>query len=180
MSAAFPAANGPTWPTPAALAAGGIGVRPLDARDHVWLRELYASTRTDELSAVTWPDAAKRAFLDQQFDLQHRHFVTHFAGADYLAIESGARPIGRLYLDRTRDAWLVVDIALLPEWRGAGLGSALLSAVCEDAAAARRDVELHVALNNPRARRLYERHGFASIEQSATHLLMRRRTVPVS
>jgi hypothetical protein len=45
------------------------------------------SFRAEEFLLVPWPQAQKDAFLHQQFRLQHHHFVTHFAGADFWIVE---------------------------------------------------------------------------------------------
>lgn len=63
--------------------------------------------------------------------------------------------------------WLVVDeihinnVAILPEWRGRGLGSALMQRVLEEALVlGARRATLEVRASNEGARRLYERLGF--------------------
>lgn len=174
MQPPFPAPIGDAPSTPPEVAARGFQLRLLRADDEGWLRDLYASTRADELARVPWPDAMRRTFCDQQFDLQHRHFVTFHPRAAFLAIEAGATgPAGRLYLDRSGADDLVVDIALFPPVRGRGLGSALLCALREDAAARGRGVALHVSHQNYAARRLYERQGFVAESSSPSHLLMR-------
>jgi [ribosomal protein S18]-alanine N-acetyltransferase len=67
-------------------------------------------------------------------------------------------------------AWLIFDelhinnIAILPDWRGRGLASALLSAVLAwCAAAGARRATLEVRASNGAARRLYERFGFRQV-----------------
>jgi GNAT superfamily N-acetyltransferase len=172
----FPARPGDAWETPPRLAARGFHLRPLRNDDEPWLRELYASTRADELASVPWTVAMRRAFCDQQFDLQHRHFVGYHGDADFLAIEHrGGEPAGRLYLDRSGEEDLVVDIALFPAFRGGGIGTVLLTAILDEATARARAVALHVAHHNPAARRLYERLGFVPVTSSPSHLLMRWR-----
>ena len=52
-----------------------------------------------------------------------------------------------------------MDIALLPEYRGRGIGTALLEELLVEADATGRRVTIHVERFNP-ARRLYERLGF--------------------
>ena len=64
-----------------------------------------------------------------------------------------------------------MDIALLPEHRGAGIGSAVLRGLLAEAAAAGKPVRIHVERLNP-ARRLYERLGFAPIEDKGVYYLM--------
>ena len=174
----FPAPRAaPAWP---ALDAHGLALSALHVADLPWLRDLYAETRADELAAVPWPDAMRRAFLDQQFDLQHRHVLKDAVETDFLAIERGGARIGRLYLRRDRDPRWIVDITLYGGVRGQGLGSALVRAIQADAASCGAGVGLHVAHHNPRARRLYERLGFVAEADTGTHARMRWRAPDVS
>ncbi|WP_369935527.1 GNAT family N-acetyltransferase [Xanthomonas tesorieronis] len=157
---------------PAALRPHGIGLRAAATKDLDWLRALYASTRSTELAAVPWPETAKRAFLDQQFALQHAHYLRHFAGADFLIVETAQAPLGRLYLDRSKAPHVLVDISLLPDWRGQGVGTALIAHAQALAGAAGCALSLHVLHANPEARRLYARLGFVAGDASDTHLEM--------
>lgn len=158
---------------PAALHARGIDLRPARAEDLDWLRVLYASTRSAELAAVPWPEPAKRTFLEQQFALQHAHYLRHFADADFLIVEDRRGRLGRLYLDRSADPHVLVDISLLPDCRGKGLGTALIAHAQALAGAAGRALTLHVLHANPAAQRLYARLGFVAAEPGQTHLAMR-------
>lgn len=161
------------WAAPAALQARGISVRPARSADLDWLRDLYASTRRDELAAVPWPEQTKRAFLDQQFALQHAHYLQHFPGADFLVVEDTHARLGRLYLDRSTDPHVLVDISLLPDCRGHGIGGALIAQAQALAHADGRALTLHVLHANPAAQRLYARLGFVAGEAGQTHLAMR-------
>jgi ribosomal protein S18 acetylase RimI-like enzyme len=157
-----------------AAAPFGIELRWASDSDRPTLLALYATTRAEELAAQPWPEATKAQFVAQQYELQHRHFVEHFAAAEFLVLVRGAGVVGRIYVDRStrgpRD--LVVDILLAPEWRGGGIGGALLRAVQADAAARGRGVELHVLAWNGGARRLYERLGFRVADAGSPHVLM--------
>ena len=102
----------------------GIALREECDDDLPFLRALYASTRAGELAPVPWPDAQKRAFLDQQFALQREQYRQHYAGAEWLLVERHGTAVGRLYVRRSSEVRLM-DIALLPELRGAGLGTTL-------------------------------------------------------
>lgn len=92
-------------------------------------------------------------------------------------IEAGGRPAGRLYVARWVDEIRIVDIALLPEFRGRGLGSALLRDLIEESEAAGKPLSIHVEMNNP-ARPLYDRLGFQEAGEFGVYVLMRR--APVS
>lgn len=124
------------------------------------LRELYADTRADEMAGVPWSFAAKRQFLDQQFALQHQHYLTYYAAADFLVIEYKNTLQGRYYLLRTAPDHLIVDICLMAETRGQGIGRALIEASQQEAKAIGRGVQLQVLEYNIRAKKLYERLGF--------------------
>lgn len=155
------------------------GLRWRDARDEdlPFLRVLYGETRAAELAAVPWPDAARQAFLDSQFALQHQSYTSHYQPADFLLIEYEGRPAGRLYLHRGEREALIIDIALLDAMRGRGLGTALLQRVQRRAHEDRLDaVTLHVEQRNHAARRLYERLGFVVEGETGHHLRMRWRT----
>lgn len=136
-----------------------VRLREEDDADLVFLRTLYASTRAEELAPVPWPDEAKRAFLDHQFELQRAQYREHYLDAEWLVIERGAAPIGRLYLKRGNAEVRMMDIALLPQVRAQGLGTHLTRALIDWAAAQGLPVTLHVEPFNP-AYRMYQRFGF--------------------
>jgi len=154
-------------------ATAGLTFRPITDADLPFLARLYASTRTEELAVTDWPDAQKATFLHMQFDAQHAHYQTHFAGAEFLVIEQGGEAVGRLYLARWAREHRIVDIALLPEHRGRGLGTALLRDLLDEAARAGKAVTIHVEKFNP-ALTLYRRLGFAAAGEAGAYDLMRR------
>jgi len=143
------------------------------AADLPFLRRLYRSTRDDELAATGWPDTIKQSFCDNQFDLQRTHYLRQHPAGEFLLMHAGTEPVGRLYLDADGDAVHLIDISLLPAWRGAGIGSAVLTAIQRRAAAVGKDVCLHVLVWNRRAMALYRRSGFVAGRSDGSHLAMR-------
>jgi GNAT superfamily N-acetyltransferase len=152
-------------------AAAGLTFRPITDADMPFLRRLYASTRADELKQVAWSDADKAAFCEMQFRAQHAHYRLHYAAMQWLVILRGGEPVGRLYLDRWEREHRLVDIALLPEHRAQGLGSALLRDLMDEAAAAGKTLSIHVEKFNP-ALRLYQRLGFRKVQDQGVYDLM--------
>jgi ribosomal protein S18 acetylase RimI-like enzyme len=152
-------------------AACGLIFRPIKENDLPFLARVYASTRREELASVPWTDAQKTAFLDSQFEAQHAHYQTHYPTASWLVIARGTEPIGRLYLDRWKDEHRLIDIALLPEHRGLGYGTALLRDLIDEAAAAGRALSIHVEKNNP-AMALYRRLGFRQVGEHGVYDLL--------
>ena len=148
---------------------GRPGLRPAGPDDTELLYRIYASTREDELAVVLWDALAKEAFLRMQFAAQDRYYHATFPAASYDLIVSGEEVLGRLYVDRGEPAWLVLDIALLPEHRGRGIGARLLTDVLAEARAAAKPVQIHVERFNP-AQRLYDRLGFRQIADEGVYL----------
>jgi GNAT superfamily N-acetyltransferase len=170
----FPRERVDRMKTPALLIERGFFLRAACDDDLPWLRDLYASTRAEEMAPVPWPDIAKRSFLDQQFGLQHQHYMQHFGDADFLAIEHGQRgPVGRYYLQRAAPDHLLVDISLFPRMRGTGVGTTLIRHSQAEAAALGRGMHLHVHHTNTGAHRLYTRLGFVADGGEGTHRNMR-------
>lgn len=87
--------------------------------------------------------------------------------------------VGRLYVDRWTREIRIMDIALLPEHRGAGIGTRLLRELQEEARAAGKALSIHVEKFNP-ALRLYERLGFRAREDKGVYLLMEVAATPPS
>lgn len=150
---------------------GRIQLRPIIESDMPLLNRVYASTREQELRPVPWSDEQKREFLGQQFRAQHIFYQQQFPEADFLVIEYGEDPAGRIYIDRRTDEIRLVDIALLPQWRGSGIGSLLLRELMSEAADRSVPLRIHVEKNNP-AMSLYRRLGFQAIEDQGVYDLM--------
>jgi ribosomal protein S18 acetylase RimI-like enzyme len=146
-------------------------LRAVDARDGLFLRRLYASTREDELAVVPWNEDEKVAFLRQQFDAQDAYYREQYDGATYDVIEVEGEPAGRLYVARWESEIRIMDIALLPEYRGRGIGTDLLRALLDEGARSGKRVSIHVEKHNP-AWRLYERLGFEPVADRGVHVLM--------
>lgn len=109
-----------------------------------------------------------------QFDAQRRHYSAHYRHAAHDLVLVDGEPAGRMYVARDEDEILLVDVALLPEYRGRGLGSALLTALLAEADEAGKTVSLHVEHRNP-ARRLYERLGFVTVADDGMYLRLERK-----
>jgi GNAT superfamily N-acetyltransferase len=149
------------------LRAAGVSLRPVGGADLPFLRRLYRLVRWDEFAAAAWPDAMKAAFLDGQFELQRRAHAADHPGGEFYLVSHGETPIGRLYVDRSGPDLELLEISLLPEWRGKGLGGGFLALLQDTARADRRQrIRLSVRPANP-ARRLYRRMGFVEAEPAA-------------
>jgi len=147
------------------------GLRPAEPGDRTFLLQVYASTREEELQLVDWSAEQKAAFVQQQFEAQDAYYREHYHPATFDVIEVDGEPAGRLYVARWEDEIRIIDIALLPEHRGRGIGTALIRELLDEAGAGGKRLSIHVELNNP-ARRLYERLGLKPVREHGIYLLM--------
>ena len=150
-----------------------LALRPVAAGDEPFMLRVYAGTRAEELAGVPWSAEQKAAFVAQQFAAQSAHYAQHYVGmsADVILIDGKAA--GRLLVARWPEELRIVDIALLPEYRGNGVGTSLLRDLLAEADAAGKRVTIHVERLNP-ALRLYERLGFSLAEDKGVYLFLER------
>lgn len=153
-----------------------LNLRPIEDADLAFLRELYASTRAEEMQRVPWDQATRDAFLSQQFNAQHQYYQAHYEGADFSLICHREQPIGRLYVFRGPATHNLIDISLMPQWRQCGIGTSLVAGMTRDADALGTSIRLFVEPENP-ARRLYERFGFRESGRRQHYLQMNREAV---
>ena len=146
-------------------------LRPITPEDRDFLLRVYASTREEELALTSWDESQKREFLAGQFAAQDTWYHERYPGATLDVILVDGVPAGRLYVHRREREIRLMDIALLPDFRGAGIGTRLLNGLFAEAAAAGKTLTIHVEAYNP-ARRLYERLGFQKIGEHGVYHLM--------
>lgn len=147
-------------------------LRPETDDDKPFVRRLYYGTRQAEMDLLAdWSAAQKEAFLAQQFHAQSSHYAVHFPDASFDIVEFRGEPVGRLYIDRRDDEIRLIDIALVSEHRGQGLGSELMSEILAEGSRSQLPVRIHVEHNNP-AMRLYKRLGFRKLEEQGVYWLM--------
>jgi ribosomal protein S18 acetylase RimI-like enzyme len=148
-----------------------LQLRPATAADQPFLFELYASTRAQELAQVAWEPAQCDTFLRSQFAAQSHSYHSNYPGASFEIIEIDGRPAGRLYLHPREKEMRVIDIALLPAYRGQGVGTHLLHTIVAAADRQGKSVSIHVEMYNP-AMSLYERLGFKIVSTYGLYHLM--------
>jgi ribosomal protein S18 acetylase RimI-like enzyme len=133
---------------------------------------LYATTREKDLALTDWSDEQKTLFTKQQFHAQHTYYHQQWPSAAYDIVELHGQPIGRIYVDLRR-AVHIMEITLFPEFRGRGLGTALIENVIGLANERQQDTQLFVESWNP-AQRLYARLGFVFTEDHEVYQLLTR------
>lgn len=145
-----------------------ITLRNIQESDLPILCKIYGSTRTEELENGTdWSDEQKNIFIEHQFSAQHEYYQKNYLGAKFYIIEKENTTVGRLYIDFffEQKGVRIIDITLLPDWRGKNIGSSILKEILQKAAKADRNVTIHVESFNP-AMELYKRLGFTKISET--------------
>jgi ribosomal protein S18 acetylase RimI-like enzyme len=134
-------------------------LRPVDAGDEEFIYQVYASTREAEMALVDWTAEQKTAFLRMQVNAQTDHYKNYYPHARYHVIQRDGVPVGRLITDQSLKNILIIDIALLPEYRNARIGTAVMQNLMNYATEINLPVILRVEFFNP-ALNLYARLGF--------------------
>jgi GNAT superfamily N-acetyltransferase len=142
-------------------------LRPATLADVPFLREVViAATRDQDRLPVGFDEPGWRA----GFAARSAEQIS--AGPGTFVIECDGGPVGRLRLVDSPDGLEVAGLQLLPSAQSRGIGTAVLLRLAAEAAP--RPLTLGVEKDNPRARALYERLGFASDGETETEYRLRR------
>lgn len=120
---------------------------------------------------MPWAPGQREAFVRMQFEAQDTEYRRHNPAGSFDVIEVGGRPAGRLIVDRRPTDIRIVDISLMPAFRGAGIGGRLLAELIAEAAGSGRTLSIHVEVHN-RAAELYARMGFAVVAEHGVYRRM--------
>jgi len=132
--------------------------------DLLFLSDVFLRAMQAHITAARgyWDEEKERRQFHEQLQLRDTRIIVH-DGADvgfFTTTESGA------------DTELHT-ICIVPEYQRQGIGSAITRQIIDEDRARGRGVVLSVLKANTSARSLYERLGFAVIEESPHHYRMR-------
>ena len=148
-------------------------LRPIQDADLPFLAELYASPRAGEMAVVPWSAEAVRDFLQDQFRLQHAHYQANYPDAAFELVLVDGAPAGRRYVGRGSREICLIEISLLPQYKGLGIGRALMAGLVEESDRTGLPIGLHVEMNNP-VLAWYGRLGFVAQDTHGIYLHMVR------
>ena len=150
-----------------------ITLRPVEKKDDPFIEKVYRSTREEELGFTNWTEEQKQAFIMMQSMAQLAEYSTKFPGAAFRIIVYNKRDAGRFYTWESDTEIRLIDITLLPAFRGKGIGSSLLKDLIKRSNKVQKKVSLHVEPANP-ALQLYLRLGFVHIRNNGRHYYMEK------
>ena len=137
----------------------GLELRPATEEDVDFLTDLVLDVTRDQ---GRFPADADEGEYRAGFAAWTREQVAgELPGSTTYVLRRDDERVGRLRLVRTEEETELAGIQLRPDAQGRGLGTALVRSLQEEG----RPVTLGVERDNPRARALYERLGFALVGQ---------------
>jgi len=148
-----------------------IATAPAGAEDEPFLFEVYVGARIGDFEALGWTETQVRALLHMQYEAQRVSYRRHYPTLLHEKVLEDGVPIGRMMTFEGEDELRIVDLALLPAYRGRGIGRGLIERVQKQAASSGKPLRLRVATDNP-ARRLYERLHFRIYEEIPPYVAM--------
>jgi GNAT superfamily N-acetyltransferase len=129
------------------------------------LHVLFAATHAEVFRCARIPEAQIRVLIDLQFRAQCAGYAEAYPnGCDHVVLVDGVCA-GRLFTAESHAVVTVVDVAILPDFQGTGVGTRILQDLLDRARLGNRSVELQV-IDGSSAERLYERLGFV---RTGTH-----------
>ena len=149
--------------------ARSITLRLFTKTDLPFVRELYASTRSDEMAMVPWTDEQRNAFVQMQFQSQVDHYRQHFPLATQHIILEDKRAVGRLYIERLEKEINIIDVTIAPQERNSGIGTFLLRDLIEEADRTKKILGIYVENFNP-SLNFFKRLGFVATEEEGIHV----------
>ncbi len=148
-----------------------LNFSPVTSSDEAFLLALYSSVRADEMAMVPWSDEQKSTFLKMQLDAQHKHYTEKYPQGSFQIIKADEKNIGRLYTCELDDEMRIIDISIMPEFRGKGIGAKIISDILRDAA---KPVRIYLESFNP-SQSLFERMGFEPVSDEGIYQLWEKK-----
>jgi ribosomal protein S18 acetylase RimI-like enzyme len=155
---------------------GDLCTRPETEADADFLFSLFETVKGPEMAAMPADGGTKRQLLSMQFRAMTQSYHAAFPGARYDIILLGGEPIGRLILDLSPARAHVVYVALVPQMRNRGIGTALMAAILHEPRRHGAVCEAQVAIGNTPSLRLWKRLGFVERERSETDVILEWRS----
>jgi GNAT superfamily N-acetyltransferase len=142
-----------------------IDLRPAAPTDEGFLFELYCQVRAPEFAMLILPEEQKAQVIGMQYTAQRAAYQAQFPGSNYEIVLNAGQPVGRIWVDRGESDLFLVDVALLPACRNAGIGTWLIKQLQSEARAAGKPIRSSVFRFNPGSLRFHERLGFRVTHQ---------------
>ena len=146
-------------------------LRDETAADEGFLERLFVEGRAGEFAPLGLGAEQLAGLMAMQARAQRMGYSGNYPAAKRSVVWVEGRAVGRMIVDYGERVVTLVDVALLEEFRGRGIGGRLVEGVCREAEGAGKVVRLSVKRCN-RAKNLYERAGFKVCGEDALQFEM--------
>lgn len=146
----------------------GLTLRLSKAEDQGFMEAVFCSTR-EHFYLMPLPKLQLDLLLKQQFVLQQSSYANQFPHAQTFVVELGGQTIGKVTLNQSGNELHIIDMALLPQVRNKGYGTAILKSIQLWTKKQKLQLKLSVDQQNIRAKKLYLVLGFNAVSSSETH-----------
>jgi ribosomal protein S18 acetylase RimI-like enzyme len=144
-----------SYPLQEARPAARYTLRPARPDDFDFAWALYRGLMRDLSREIgLWHEPVQRAMIRSAIN-----------GNEVSIILSGGQPAGWLQIQDAEDAVYVHHLYIAPDHQRRGVGTRLLKKILRQARDRAKPVHLWVMRNNQQARRLYQRLGFAVVDE---------------
>jgi ribosomal protein S18 acetylase RimI-like enzyme len=149
--------------------------RPETTDDEPFLRRLMVEIISAQLAASAWPQPLREQIVQSQSKVLLEGIRTSAAGAPGTISLEEDQPVGWYVVASREDEILLVNLMILADHRGKGIGSAIIQDLLAESDHSRKPLRLTVRAGNDGAIRLYERFGFQRLGGDEVNHLMERR-----
>ncbi|MHB9023192.1 MAG: GNAT family N-acetyltransferase [Armatimonadota bacterium] len=139
-----------------------LSLRPAQEVDRDFCRRVHHSA---------YHDVVLRQFGKWDESQQDEFFAETWGELKFDIIEVDRAPAGCFCCEAQQHVIHLLEIAILPEFQGRGIGGELIRRKQHEAEKLGFPICLHV-LKESDAKRLYQRLGFQKVDEDATHLIM--------
>ncbi|MBS1904115.1 MAG: GNAT family N-acetyltransferase [Bacteroidetes bacterium] len=147
--------------------------RTMVPEDEPFAIRLYGITLRHQMSldAVGLTQEQIDALTEHQYRLMMIHYNSNYPWADISIVLREGEPVGRLIIIDFENEIRLGDLMILPEYQNNGICTYIMRMHVARGIAQGKKIRLHVEKVN-RAVALYEREGFAIVEDLSSHWLM--------
>lgn len=143
-----------------------ISLVPVQSRHDEFLLQVFKESRIDLAYINGISEEQKSMIILQQYKIEQEQLKQMYPNAKFNIVMMNEKTVGRLYIHNGEISDRILQIGLLEEYRGMGIGKMLVKLVIEDAMKRGKNVQLQVAWFNEAAYRFYEKLGFKIIENN--------------
>jgi len=150
-----------------------IQLRPVEEKDTAFIEAVYRTTREAELNLTNWSEHQKNAFISMQAAAQHAEYKAKFPNVKFQVIIYNKKSAGRFYTAENENEIRLMEMTILPEFRGKGIAKELLQQSIERSNKIQKKLSCHVEASNP-ILKFYQRLGFVHLKNNGRYFYMER------